>query len=278
MTIFFVGYTAIAILLASFTALQAAEDVTDETDKVIIVDISGADSETGDLNEAFQRANVLYTEGNFEEAILIYEQIILSGYHSAELYYNLANAYYRSNRIPPAILNYERAIMLSPGDEDIRFNLELARSYVRDRIEELPDFFINRWWKSVRDLFSTGKWAFISAASFIAFLIFLSVFLISLSVLMKKSFFWLAVLMFVLSVLSFSFGLDRRNYSKNHNGAIVFSPVVSVKSSPDVNSTDLFVIHEGTRVWVEESIGEWRSVRLSDGNKGWLRKDAIEMI
>ena len=227
---------------------------------------------------AFSRANELYLEGSFEEAILIYEQIVISGYHSAELYYNLGNAYYRSNKITPAILNYERASLLSPGDEDISFNLELARMHVRDRIEELPDFFLNRWWKDTRDFMSADAWASVTAATFIFSLLFLSVFLMSASVPVKKIFFWLAIIVFFLSVMSFSLGLDQRNHIRNHNSAIVFSPAVSVKSSPDINSTDLFVIHEGTKVWVEDSIGNWRAVRLSDGNKGWLQKDAIEMI
>ena len=227
---------------------------------------------------AFAKANELYLEGSYEEAIMIYEEIVLSGYHSAELYYNLGNAYYRSNKITPAILNYARARLLSPGDEDISFNLELARMHVRDRIEELPDFFLNRWWKDARDFMSADAWASVTAATFIFSLLFLSVFLMSASVVIKKIFFWLAVIVFFLSVMSFSLGLDQRNHIRNHNSAIVFSPAVSVKSSPDINSTDLFVIHEGTKVWVEDSIGNWRAVRLSDGNKGWLQQDAIEMI
>ncbi len=227
---------------------------------------------------AFARANELYLEGSYEEAIMIYREIINSGYHSAALYYNLGNAYYRSNKITPAILNYERASLLSPGDEDISFNLELARMHVRDRIETLPDFFLNRWWKEARDFMSADAWASVAVATFIITLLFLSVFLISASVPVKKLFFWLAVILFFLSVMSFSLGLDQRNHIRNHNSAIVFSPSVSVKSSPDINSTDLFVIHEGTKVWVEDSIGNWRAVRLSDGNKGWLQRDAIEMI
>jgi tetratricopeptide (TPR) repeat protein len=228
--------------------------------------------------DEFSRANRLYTEGSFKEAILIYHQIINSGYHSAELYYNLGNAYYRSGQVPAAILNYERAALLAPGDEDIRFNLLLARTNVRDRIEELPDFFLNRWWKGARDMLGAGEWAAVSVVSFTVSLVFLAVFLMSFSVVVKKIFFWLAVTVFFWAIMSFSFGLDQRNHLKNQNTAIVFSPVVPVKSSPDINSTDLFFIHEGTKVWVEDSLGDWRAIRLSDGNKGWLQKMAIEMI
>jgi tetratricopeptide (TPR) repeat protein len=234
--------------------------------------------EAYDPLDDFSKANSLYTDRNFQEAILIYERIVEFGFHSAELYYNLGNAYYRANNIPSAILNYERAALLSPSDEDIRANLVLARTKVRDRIEELPGFFLNRWWQQARVLLNAAQWASLSVATFLLTLALLTVFLISSSSRIKKLYFWLAVSVFMVSVSSFSLGLDQRNYSKNHNTAIIFSPVVSVKSSPDANSADLFVTHAGTKVRVEESIGEWRSVRLSDGNKGWLHKDAIEMI
>ncbi len=238
---------------------------------------------SGDLlllspEEKFGMANKLYTENNFDEAVVLYEQIIDSGYRSAELFYNLGNAYYRSGNIAAAILNFERAALIAPGDEDIRFNLELARNRIRDRIEKLPVFFLNRWWQEARNLVDAGTWAAASVSFFIVTLVFLSVFLFSASVIMKKIFFLLAVMVFILSALSFSLGLDQRNYLRNHNTAIVFSPAVPVKSSPDYGSPDLFIIHEGTKVHVGESFGDWCSVRLSDGNQGWLPIDAIEMI
>jgi tetratricopeptide (TPR) repeat protein len=236
------------------------------------------EKETGSFDEIFSKANELYAGGNHQEAIIQYNRILAEGYHSAPLYYNLGNAYYRSGLIPQAILNYERAHLLAPGDEDIRFNLNLARMNVKDRIEELPVFFVNRWWKGARDLMSYRKWAAASAVTFVFSLVLLSLFLLASSTALKKTFFWFFIPVFLLSAVSFTFGLDQRNFIKNNNSAIVFSPVVSVKSSPDINSTDLFVIHEGTRVTVEDSIGDWRAVRLSDGNKGWLHKDGLEMI
>lgn len=261
------------LTVCSLMAIEGYENYNEENPEIRI-----EQNVPDDAQELFSIANDLYINGEFEKAADTYEKIILSGYHLPELYYNLGNAYYRSNKIPHAILNYERAILLAPADEDIKFNLELARMQTRDRIEELPGFFISNWWKSGRDILSAGQWAIASVAAFISFLVFFSAFLISFSVIVKKFSFWSATFLFFLSVLSFSFGLDRVNYMKNHDTAIVFAPVVPVKSSPDINSADLFIIHEGTRVTVEDSISEWRAVRLSDGNKGWVRKDAIEMI
>jgi len=282
------SYTRVIILILFFCIIHTGKGTgqVDENEPLTIDGFDGAENTevliaidgVPEAEEAFFRANELYRDARYEEAIMVYEQIMESGYHSADLYFNLGNAYYRSNKIPRAILNFERAALLSPGDDDIRFNLELSRMHVRDRIEELPEFFLNRWWNGLRDSLSVRAWASLSIGSFIISLILISVFLMSSSAGIKRLFFWLAVVVMFASVFSFSLGLDQRNYIRNHNSAIVFSPVVSVKSSPDINSTDLFVIHEGTKVWVEDSIGEWRAVRLSDGNMGWLRRDAIEMI
>ncbi len=262
--------------VTGYSAFLEDQDIPDTGDYT--GDIREGLAVAGDPQKAFDLANSLYIDGEFEDAIMVYEQVAVSGYSSTELYYNLGNAYYRSNRIPAAILNYERALLLAPGDDDIKFNLELARMHVRDRIGELPGFFLNRWWTGARDLMSEHEWAILSISLFIAMLLFLGAFLMASSPFVKKIFFWLSVVMFIVSALSLAFGIDRRNHIRNYSGAIVFAPAVSVKSSPDMHSADLFIIHEGTRVWVEDALGEWYEVRLSDGNKGWLRKETVEMI
>jgi tetratricopeptide (TPR) repeat protein len=270
--------TAFLLILAFPVMTIAGTDDLDQANESSVPDIQIPIEGHNDHGAIFHKANELYSEGNYDGAIDLYSSILASGYHSASIYYNLGNAFYRSGKIPSAILNYERALLLAPGDEDIRFNLDLARLQTIDRIEVVPDFFINRWWKGIRDTLNYRSWAVVSSVTFINTLIFLAIFLLVSKVIMKKLFFWLAVSMLFISVFSFSVGLDQRNYVKNHNNAIIFSPVVSIKSSPDINSADLFVLHEGTKVSIEDSIGDWREVRLSDGNKGWLHKDGLEMI
>jgi tetratricopeptide (TPR) repeat protein len=270
--------TAFILIMAFPVTVIAITEETQHGNENSVPDIQILQEGQNNQNVIFQKANQLYSEGIYDEAVDLYYSILASGYHSASIYYNLGNAYYRSGKIPNAILNYERALLLAPGDEDIRFNLDLAREQIRDRIEVVPDFFINRWWKGARDILNFRSWAIISAGTFITTLIYLTVFLLVSKLFLKKLFFWCAVSLFLISVISFTVGLDQRNYVKNHSSAIIFSPVVSVKSSPDINSADLFVLHEGTKVSVEDSIGDWRAVRLSDGNKGWLHKDGLEMI
>ena len=60
--------------------------------------------------------------------------------------------------------------------------------------------------------------------------------------------------------------------------AIIYNPVVSGKSSPDNSGTDLFVLHEGTKVSIEDEVGEWLKIRLSDGNVGWVPINSLNII
>lgn len=81
-----------------------------------------------------------YKKGHYQQAIKDYEELLKKG-PSVELYYNLGNSYYRTDNITRAVLNYERALLLAPGDADIRFNLQMARSKTIDKITPKSEMF-----------------------------------------------------------------------------------------------------------------------------------------
>ena len=60
--------------------------------------------------------------------------------------------------------------------------------------------------------------------------------------------------------------------------AIVITPSITAKSSPDDAGTDLFLIHEGLKVTVIEKVAGWIKIKLSNGSVGWLKKTDIEVI
>ena len=65
----------------------------------------------------------------------------------------------------------------------------------------------------------------------------------------------------------------------HRKGAIVMSPSVTVKSTPAANGTDLFILHEGTKVIITDgSMREWKEIRLADGKEGWIESKKIELI
>ena len=226
----------------------------------------------------FTLANKFYTEGKYSEAITNYEAIIALGKMSAELYYNLGNAYFKLNDIAHAILYFERAYLLNPSDDDIAFNLDLARAYTTDKIEAIPDFFVVKWFMSISNIFSSNAWAFLAISFFVLTLLLLVIYQFSGKYLIKKNAFissWIALLLFIVSL---SFSISQKNRIINSNHAIITTSAISVKSSPSDNSNDLFILHAGTKIETLRNVGEWCEIRIADGNKGWVPKSAFERI
>ena len=245
----------------------------------IIIGILFAFPAFADSNQAIlEIANKNYSDGEYEAAIANYEKVIETGYESATLYYNLGNAYYKTGELAPAILFYEKAHLLAPNDEDINFNLELANSHVVDKLETIPAFFLSKWIDSLSTQLSSNNWAIISMITFgIGLILFLIYLYISIP-LVKRFAFYFSILLIVGTIVSFSFSSKEDNKLSAHDSAIIFSPSVTVKSSPDESGTDLFLLHEGTKVQLNDSLGTWVEIALSDGNEGWILKEAIRVI
>lgn len=227
---------------------------------------------------AIKEAEVAYTKGDYKSAIDLYEGLLENKGESAAIYYNLGNAYYKDGQIAPAILNYERALLLSPADGDIRFNLQMAKQRSVDKIEPIGEFFLAKWFHAVQNLASADRWGTIGIVCFLLCLVCLSVFFFSRQRHFKQIGFYSAVVLLAIVVVANVFASNQADEITNRTEAIVFSPTVTVKSSPDQSGTDLFVIHEGTKVSIKSTLGEWSEISLEDGNVGWMpSKDIVKI-
>ena len=228
--------------------------------------------------DKFYQGVTYFTAGSYKEALQIWTDIYNTGYRSANLDYNIGNAYFKLNNIPLAILFYERAYLLKPADENINYNLQIARTLIVDRFQEIPELFFIKWYNFVSLFLSTNSWAKISISSFILFLLLLSLYIYSSRYRHKIFGFWLGVFFIVLSLISLAFTIRNKSLVYDSHKAIISSPMVNGKSSPDKSGNDIFVLHEGTKVTVEDEVGEWSEIRLSDGNKGWVPLNSIIII
>ena len=223
-------------------------------------------------------ADAEYSKGNYQQAIKDYEELLKQGVN-ADVYYNLGNAYFRTDNITLAILNYERAHMLSPGDEDIEFNLQFARSKTIDKITSKDEPFFFNWYRSLVTLTSVDHWAYLAVVSIIMVLVLVLMYLFAGSLPLQKIGFFGALAFLLLFLLSNLFAFQQKRMLENRNGAIVVSSSVSVRKSPAHNAEAAFVLHEGTRVDVtDKTIKGWREVKIADGREGWLQEDKIEEI
>jgi tetratricopeptide (TPR) repeat protein len=224
------------------------------------------------------KANKAYTDGLYTNAADLYKQVLNSGYESWELYYNLGNSYYKMNDFASAILYYERAKKLNPGNEDINFNLKVTNNKIADKIEPLPEMFYKHWYMNLVELFPVDHWARITILSFIFSLFLALLYVISQRVYLRKIGFWAGIVFLLISLLSFHFSYQNYKTLKNNTEAIIFAPTVTIKSSPDEKSIDLFVLHEGTKVKILDNIGNWYEIRIANGSVGWLPVSSVEKI
>jgi tetratricopeptide (TPR) repeat protein len=223
-------------------------------------------------------ADSAYVRGQYQESIKGYESLLKQG-ASADLYYNLGNAYYRTENITRAVLNYERALLLSPSDRDIRFNLQMARSKTIDKITPEQEMFFVTWYRSLVNMASVDGWARTALLALALAIVLGLVYLFSERIWLRKVGFFGAVALIVLFILSNVFAHQQKELLVNRSGAIVISSAVTVKSTPAKQGTDLFILHEGTKVTItDSSMKEWKGIRLADGKEGWIETSQIELI
>jgi len=230
-------------------------------------------------NDLLKQANEAYSKSDFQTAAGLYEQLLKANGESATVYYNLGNCYYKLNKVAPSILNYERALLLEPGDNDIRFNLEIAKLKTVDKIEPVESFFLTEWFRSIQNLLSTDAWSKFSITCFILMLIGLFFFFFSRRVFIKKLGFFIALGLLVGVVLGNSFAYNQKNKLTQRNEAIILTPTITIKSSPDNSGTDLFILHEGTKIKLKNNkLDDWNEIVTADGNVGWIKSSEFEVI
>jgi tetratricopeptide (TPR) repeat protein len=245
----------ISLLLAAFTAMVANAQ-TSLTDQ----------------------AAAAYQQGDYSQAIALYEQVAKQEGTSAELFYNLGNAYFKDRQYPAAILNYERALLKNPGMSDAKANLALAQLQITDKITPTEEFFLTAWTHTLRDKLSSNDWGWLGASTFILFICGLLLYIFVRKLWLRKLGFFGGVVCLVLCIVANVFSYQQMQRHEAHAYAIVFTPTVTVKSTPAESGTDLFVIHDGTKVRIRSTLGEWSEIALADGNVGWLPTKDIEKI
>jgi tetratricopeptide (TPR) repeat protein len=222
----------------------------------------------------FEQANKLYQEQNFAEAQALYDSIVASGYQHPETYYNLGNVHYRQGHVGLAILNYEKALKLNPSDQDAQHNLELAKKQTVDEFNVVPTPPLRRVFNDVAAILSSGSWTILALAAFLLALVSALLFLFkSRSSLVLTAF----IVGLILGLLfeGFAYGT---HILEEEEFAVVTAANTYVKSAPADSSTDLYILHEGTKVKVLETFEGWQKVKLPDGKLGWVVVPDLETI
>lgn len=232
----------------------------------------------------FIQANNAYNEGDYVAAAAQYEQLIAEAQNQealtddyAEVYYNLGNAYYKQGELAQAILAYERALRLQPRMKDAKENLRFVESKITDRIEDTHSFFLQDWLISFRNLFKEQSWMWWSIVLFWLVLVGILLFLLGRESTVRKVAFHCAWISLVLSIYTGINAATLHQRDLNRSEAIITQGVVNAKSSPDVSGTDIFQLHEGTKVRITDQLGSWYLVRVAQ-YEGWIESKLLERI
>ena len=231
------------------------------------------------VDSLWNAANQAYAEGRWADAVSDYTMISDAGMESAPLYCNTADAWFKDGNVPMAILYYERALKLDPSYEDARFNLELLNSGIQDRIDPVPELILKTWTRKLCYLADSDSWA-------VMFLVFLGLTLFLVIVFARgreaawrRTGFFGGIVTLIVAVMCLSFSIWQKKDYMKADEAVVMRPVTSVKSSPSGEaSTDLFILHEGTKIRLMDQVGEWVNIELADGRQGWMPAADLEVI
>lgn len=229
-------------------------------------------------NVLFDEATKSYNEGKYNEAIENYKKIIDNGEHSAALYFNLGNAYYKLNKIAPSIYYYEKSLLLDPSDNEVKNNLAYARNMTLDAIEQMPETGFSRIFGKITEFLSFDQWAITAIVFMLLFVLgYIAFYYLSYSS-QKRAAFIMSIASLIISVSTLLIAyLEFANY-KSEQPAIVFDNEVIVKSEPNSRSQETFRIHEGTKVFVLDTLSDWNKIKLADGKTGWLLTKKIKFL
>jgi len=230
------------------------------------------------MNYLLQEGNTFYQEKKYDEAISCYLQIVENNYESAVLFYNLGNAYYKSDNNPKALLWYERALRLSPANDDIKHNIAYVNQKLADKIEKLPELFISRWWNKISTGLTGDGWSMVGIGCSVLLMLFLLGLLFFRRPFFRSLFFLLSFSVLITGIFSIFFARKETYRYQEQPEAIIMRTVINVKSTPNSSGSDLFVIHEGLKVKVTDQVNDWVEIKISNGEKGWVKESDLEII
>ena len=237
-------------------------------------------------------ANTAYDNGEYDTAIENYNALIADGYHNKLVYYNLGNAYFKrglanvntegrgfnGGELGRAILNYERALKIDPGMEDAQYNLDLAYS-LTDAPKPLPVNFMASIWHSLCDIASSNTWCIISLVALLLSLVLVLIYLLSTNRKMRIITFFSAILCAILFIITTCFAVSQRSVQQDDSRAVIIcNDTEAIHSEPSNKSAVIRTHSQGVVVTILGTNREWTEVRFADGEKGWIKTNAIERI
>ena len=229
------------------------------------------------VQDFFLKGNDAIMNSNYDEAVDAYTRILDYGFESSDLYYNLGNAHYRIENIGKSIWAYNKSLMLNPRDDDVKYNLSIAKARVIDQIEIPKNVILIELYRDLKMYFTTREW-FLLCSLLTLFTCFIHS-ILNAKILAVKALEKIRFMLIILTLFAHFIGFDSYLSTKYVNNAVIIENFVDVFSAPRKDNIEpLFRIHEGTVVDVSNRQNDWSEISLIDGNKGWVKTGTILVL
>jgi tetratricopeptide (TPR) repeat protein len=226
----------------------------------------------------FENANAAYNAGQFEKAVMLYKQILETGEHSAELYFNLGNSYYRLNQVGESIFYFEKAKQLQPTDEDINVNSSYAQNMAIDAVEVLPKSQVTQLKDSIIELFSQEGWAYFIVLLAWLLVLFWGLYLWNKIPFIKRTFFVSSLVLALFLIGSLFIAVIKSANTADTTYGILFNEKMEVWAEPNSRAEVLFLLHEGTKVQMLDELQDWQKIRIANGSEGWIKNAKVRSL
>jgi len=236
-----------------------------------------AQASSNNHNIWFEKANEFYAAGTYDSAQTYYSKIVDAGIENSALFYNLGNTYHRLKKPGLARLYYEKAALLSPKDADVQANIRFIQTIIVDRSEERPESdFLTAVVYNIHTLLPLQN------QLLLLFMLTLALSLFGAGILFKSglSRLWLSYGAVLCTILILTTGISagyKIYMLESRQYAIILTPTLDAKNQP-MGTQTLFTAHEGTKLQIRKTNGEWVLVNLPNGASGWVPVSGLGKI
>ncbi|MFC1890452.1 tetratricopeptide repeat protein [Thermodesulfobacteriota bacterium] len=226
----------------------------------------------------YNLGNRHYSVERYDEAVEAYLGALETGIENAALLYNLGNATLKMGRLGEAILYYERGIELDPKDEDLRFNLEFAKSLVKGTLKMPKKGALWRFFKWLYSLMGLNSVVLLLSALLFLFCACILIRIYTSTLRLRTPLVTIQSICVALFILCGILLYAKVHYEVLVECGVLLAERVEARSGPGATHTPIFPLHEGMTFEIHGRRTGWMQIRLPNGLTGWIRTETMEVI
>ncbi len=216
-----------------------------------------------------EQAESAYKQGDYKEALSLWDSLLRRGYVSKALLYDMGLAAYHLDCFSLSLAYARRAFYADPLFWEAEELARLARERL-DRSSPPEAFFLSRWWHIFYTRLSAKAWSLLALVFFWlvgSYLLFWHRSRTKL-VLEPRRLVFVALFLF-LGLLSLAAAYSRSGQFRQPE-VLVSLKQQSLHVGADADSPVLEELPEGVELRYLDQIGHWYKVETPEGQTGWL--------